>query len=346
MWRSMSGRATKNSGTATETSSSSQATWSSVYSKGFSRATRQYSRTCSLCRNPKLHCHPLRLRTSPVLSFTCPTPPETYVMSCVYICPKATRCMYPAPLYPVDPLTIIESPAFHTIAPSYSYHAIAAAVRLGHKYQMSDLLDDALKYLKAYYPTDYDEWSALTEYGPPGSGFEKLHAVGVVNLARLTNDVDLLLMALLVCCTIDDGKRITYGFTREDGSREGLTPNDIALCYTAKTRLIAASVKLTLWVFRPEISNACNTSQNCLRGFQQILKALADIADTLDQCDPSCSNAQAFRAALGKGNLCKPCEAMVAQREVHERKAVWAKLPEIFGINLPPQLPSARGSAR
>ncbi|EIW56911.1 uncharacterized protein TRAVEDRAFT_81808, partial [Trametes versicolor FP-101664 SS1] len=40
-------------------------------------------------------------------------------------------------------LTICYSAFFHK-DPDYSYHTISAAVRLGHKYQMLDLLDNAL----------------------------------------------------------------------------------------------------------------------------------------------------------------------------------------------------------
>ncbi|KAL1938258.1 hypothetical protein VTO73DRAFT_11709 [Trametes versicolor] len=168
------------------------------------------------------------------------------------------------------------SPAFHTSIPTYSYDAIAAAVRLGHKYQMSDMLNDALTFLKTYYPMDYDKWKAYTSYGPPG--FPEECAIGVVNLARLVDDVGLLLMALLVCCTIADGRKIVWGFKRKDGSREQLTPGDIGLCYVAKARLVAASARLMLRVFLPQVPDTCKTSLSCTQGFQNIIKALGDDA--------------------------------------------------------------------
>ncbi|OJT09459.1 hypothetical protein TRAPUB_14062 [Trametes pubescens] len=235
------------------------------------------------------------------------------------------------------------SPAFHTNAPKYSYDAVAAAVRLGHKYQMSALLDDALSFLKTYYPTDYDKWKAYTQYGPPG--FSRECAIGVVSLARLTNDMGLLLMALLVCCTIGDGEKIVNGFKREDGSREHLTPSDIGLCYSAKTRLVAASARLMLRVFLPEVSDACKTSLSCMQGFQRIIKALGDDTSSFNQHpDPSVST-YAFQAALKKGGLCVHCRKVVVQREMRERKSAWAKLPEAFGLALPPQGPIEAGQA-
>lgn len=207
---------------------------------------------------------------------------------------------------------------------------------------MSDILNDALTFLKTYYPTDYDKWKAYTKYGPPG--FSRECAIGVVNLARLTNDVGLLLMSLLVCCTIADGEKIVKGFKLKDGSREQLTPGDIGLCYVAKARLIAASARLMLRVFLPQVSDTCKTSLSCTQGFQNMIKALGDDANSFQHPDPSlCS--YAFTSARKKGNLCVHCRKIIAEREICERKAAWAKLPEIFGLDLPPQTPVETGKA-
>ncbi|EIW56922.1 uncharacterized protein TRAVEDRAFT_81124, partial [Trametes versicolor FP-101664 SS1] len=114
--------------------------------------------------------------------------------------------------------------AFFHKAPEYTYHTISAAVRLGHKYQMPDLLDNALGFLKAYYPTDCDAWRTI-DRGLPG--FKVEHTIGVVNLARLTDDASLLLMALFACCNIENAETVVRGFEREDGSREQLALDDV-----------------------------------------------------------------------------------------------------------------------
>lgn len=196
---------------------------------------------------------------------------------------------------------------------------------------MSDLLNDALTFLKTYYPTDYDKWRAHTKYGPPG--FSRERAIGVVNLARLTDDVHLLLMALLVCCTIEKAETIVGGFARTDGSREQLTPDDIGLCYAAKARLTAASARRMLRVFLPEVPDTCQTAPSCTQGFQRILKALGETANSFEHPDPS-FRTKAYEAAYRKGNLCLSCRAVVSRREIYERRAAWAKLPEVFGLDL------------
>ncbi|OJT05562.1 hypothetical protein TRAPUB_3611 [Trametes pubescens] len=209
-------------------------------------------------------------------------------------------------------------------APCYSYHSISAAVRLGHKYQMTDLLDNALAYLKTYYTTDYEKWTAQDDYGPPG--FDPSHAIGVVNLSRLTNETGLLLMALLVCCSLDDGQELLGGFEREDGARERLTHDDIARCYSAKTRLIAESTKIALRACRPEISDACKTGLSCIRSFNQMLKRLGDGEGPIAGFDPS-AGTHAFMNVLDTSEVCVHCRAMVVGRVLRERKAAWARLP-------------------
>ncbi|EIW56929.1 uncharacterized protein TRAVEDRAFT_49740 [Trametes versicolor FP-101664 SS1] len=217
--------------------------------------------------------------------------------------------------------------------PGYSYDAISAAVRLGHKYQMSDLLDNALDYLKAYYPIDFDKWYAYKKYGPPS--FTMAHHIGLVNLARLVDDAELLIMALLVCCTIDDTD-IIHGFEREDGSREQLALGDIGLCYIARARLTAVSVQIMLRICHPEVADACKTERACSLGFESVLIALEAIDDpsVITNPDPG-FDAIGFDDAFRAAGVCAQCKEMVKERNLRERKAAWEKLPEIFGIELP-----------
>ncbi|EIW56930.1 uncharacterized protein TRAVEDRAFT_49741 [Trametes versicolor FP-101664 SS1] len=213
----------------------------------------------------------------------------------------------------------------------YSYYAISAAIRLGHKYQMTDLLDDALGYLKTYYPTEFDKWRAYDNYGPPG--FSEQHTIGVVNLARLAGENGLLLMALLVCCTIPNVGDLVRGVEREDGSREQLTLDDIALCYHAKTLLMDWSVKITLAICRQEVSAGCKTGQSCLQALAQVLNGLEAAGNFLTYPDPSVDGI-GLNDAIKAVNLCLHCRAMVKERDTREREMVWGQLQGIFDIYL------------
>ncbi|EIW57114.1 uncharacterized protein TRAVEDRAFT_76005, partial [Trametes versicolor FP-101664 SS1] len=221
--------------------------------------------------------------------------------------------------------------AFFHATPPYSYDMLSASVRLGHKYQMSDILDNALAFLKTYHPTDFDEWSALEHYGPPGFARSRIYAIGVVNLARLTNEVGLLLMALLVCCTIRDEADLVHGFEREDGSLERLSRDDLALCFKAKIRLIAESTNIMLNMFRPEVDPGCMTRDSCARDFMVIYDELEYHREPLTNPDVSV-RAPGLTDALEEGEPCEECREMVLSRESSERRAAWKKLPYIFGL--------------
>ncbi len=91
---------------------------------------------------------------------------------------------------------------------------ISAVIRLGHKYQMQNMVTQGVDYLKRWFTTDYPAWSAGALY-EPDTPLECVHAMGVINLARLVDVPALLPTALLMCCGLDE--EVVKGFVRENG---------------------------------------------------------------------------------------------------------------------------------
>ncbi|KAI0774821.1 hypothetical protein BD413DRAFT_472348, partial [Trametes elegans] len=92
-----------------------------------------------------------------------------------------------------------------------TFDMLIALIRLGHKYQLPNLVQHSLDYLKVYFTDDFERWS---EYEPGDlAHFQPAQAIGVVNVARLTGETSLLLTALLLCFTLGAG--IVDGFERE-----------------------------------------------------------------------------------------------------------------------------------
>lgn len=201
---------------------------------------------------------------------------------------------------------------------------ISAAVRLGQKYQMSNLFEHAIKCLKTYYTTQLDVWVAEPFREPPG--FNDGAHIGVVNLARLTGEASLLPIALLCCCTLDAA--LMRGFEREDGTREQLTLDDIGLCFVAKGRLIQESVRIALNVFQSTVAKDCTTVAKCRSGLSKMRTALKDRASELALVDPF----EPFHDMFQGIQVCQYCTAMLEERDLRERRAAWARLPEILGI--------------
>ncbi|TBU51802.1 hypothetical protein BD310DRAFT_962923 [Dichomitus squalens] len=81
------------------------------------------------------------------------------------------------------------------------------------RYQIDKLVDEGLYHLRRAYPT-------ALPYRP--AGVVGQCAIAVVNLARLTET---------------GGGKVTQGFTREDGSREFLSREDLGRCFAAKETL-------------------------------------------------------------------------------------------------------------
>ncbi|KAI0364032.1 hypothetical protein BV20DRAFT_1047355 [Pilatotrama ljubarskyi] len=200
---------------------------------------------------------------------------------------------------------------------------ISATIRLRHKYQMSKLYEHSINYL---------------ENDPYGRspGFIDHHAIGVVNLARLTGENSLLPTALLVCCSL--GEDIVRGFQREDRSWEQLTLDDIGLCFAARSRLIQEHIQTALHVFAPPVSKQCMDPNRCKSRLNRLLKHLSKYADALAYPDPV---EITWNVCGPKWDLCEKCFAMVKSRGLEDRKHVWARLPKIFGISDPAAAPGA-----
>ncbi|EIW56906.1 uncharacterized protein TRAVEDRAFT_30233 [Trametes versicolor FP-101664 SS1] len=209
-----------------------------------------------------------------------------------------------------------------------SFHMISAAVRLGQKYQMSNLFEHAIGHLGKYYTTQFDVWEAQTRTAPLGF-HDNAHSIGVVNLARLTGEASLLPVALLCCCMLRAA--IITGFKREDGTREQLALDDIGRCFVAKGRLIAESVRIALCVFEPIVAKKCTAAAGCKSALATMLRMLKDRVSDITMVDPFLSSHDMFTGP--DVHVCRHCKTMLEARDLHERRAVWARLPEILGID-------------
>ncbi|EIW56923.1 uncharacterized protein TRAVEDRAFT_128165 [Trametes versicolor FP-101664 SS1] len=221
-----------------------------------------------------------------------------------------------------------DSSPFFMTSLSYSYPAISAAIRLGHKYQMQKLLDHAIAYLKRHYTNDYDAWASHPDYVPAGFGIQE-HAIGVVNLARLAGEASILPTALLACCILNDD--ILDGFVREDGAREQLALEDVKLCLAAKDRLVREMITVAVRVLQPVSADGCKSRQFCTDTFKRELANMEARVEDMVNPDPC---GVPLDVKFGEGILCMACRMMVQKRDDRERRAVWKKLPEIFGVTL------------
>ncbi|EJF60257.1 hypothetical protein DICSQDRAFT_63341, partial [Dichomitus squalens LYAD-421 SS1] len=193
------------------------------------------------------------------------------------------------------------------------FHAISAWIRLGHKYRIDKLVDEGLYHLRRAYPT------ALP------------CAIAVVNLARLTESHDLLPFALLECCDLE--KKITQGFTREDGSREFLSPEDLEGCFAAKETLVLWNVRAAIGVsesvsvdyechFEDETCHHMDVCKEWIQRWRRKFKRGGLSTVTVDDLMAE-GKVEAYRSP----NLCPNCLYHAGERIYKERQKFWNALP-------------------
>ncbi|TFK85598.1 hypothetical protein K466DRAFT_664389 [Polyporus arcularius HHB13444] len=208
-----------------------------------------------------------------------------------------------------------------------SFDVISASIRLGHKYQISQLVEHSVDYLKMYYTDDYHLFLQRGRpYWPPS--FKAEHAIGVINLARLTGEHSLLPVAYLICCTL--GKDNLRGFQREDGSWEQLPLDDVVLCFEARGNLVARRTAATLYVFVTKDNGGCTTPHKCQQTLYDFLNKLTVVE--LSNPDPFDSVLQVHKGELQE-SLCRECWLLLDNYDIEQRDFIWDELPSFFGLD-------------
>ncbi|KAI0370989.1 hypothetical protein BV20DRAFT_966096 [Pilatotrama ljubarskyi] len=213
---------------------------------------------------------------------------------------------------------------------STAFSKVSAIVRLCHKYDVEGLLKKAIHWLKARYPTKYSDWSYENsrldrELTPPQS-------IGVVNLARLVNIPSLLVSAFLDCCSLTP-QELEEGLRKEDGQRETLSEEDHRRVLNARSELVKADAQAAIHIFQPVTSDYCASEAKCAEILEQVLQTVASPLDP-GQARFRYDMVQTWweRTEDDWLSLCELCLDDMDRREKEIRRALWDRLPTIFGL--------------
>lgn len=202
------------------------------------------------------------------------------------------------------------------------YHVIAAYVRLGHKYQIDHLVEEGIAYLKRYYPVKFEVMEKLGGHGPPK--FRSIENIGVINLARLTNELSLIPSAMVRCCALD-GEKIIRGFTLPTGVQEVLYSDDLAKCFNTSRRLGSCNVDITSHLFPLSPSPHCKSKSTC----QALIIECSDPPiEEFDAVHPFVSWEHIFDVC------CLACRKYHKKRHDKARRQQWLRLPDIVGVQV------------
>ncbi|KAH9856211.1 hypothetical protein C2E23DRAFT_507552 [Lenzites betulinus] len=205
-----------------------------------------------------------------------------------------------------------------------SFDQISTHLRMGHKFQIIDLLRPTLRFLKRLYPSNLDDYSKRMV---SWNAYSPRLAIIAINLARLTNTPAVLVAAFLDCTTLDVDT-LVEGTKGEDGRQEKLSEEDIRRVLVAKTELIKADAQDAIRIFSPDAAPQCPIPSQCI---PLLLLTLKNVHNP-PSFSPVWSLSWKTRRPLVWQRLCPKCAAMLDQRISTARRALWDRLPVIFGL--------------
>ena len=214
-----------------------------------------------------------------------------------------------------------------------TFHEISALIRLGDKYECEAIIKRCLAYLKRFYHDDFDLWrDDCNVFNPPR--FEKIHAIGVVNLARLTHTDVILPGALMACCLL--GTELADGFTREDGTLETLSREDLGRCFVGRAKLMEENARATMRVLHQDISPECTRPESCRAFLPKLLTDLEGDMGTLCNLRWDYHWTRYIDGADSERTLCMECYNMLGRngRQKEEHRRIFDQLPELMGVKV------------
>ncbi|KAI1795285.1 hypothetical protein LXA43DRAFT_939155 [Ganoderma leucocontextum] len=208
-----------------------------------------------------------------------------------------------------------------------TFTQMSAVIRLSHKYQVEDILAQAVACLN-----DSFTRGDIKDIGADSA--DPTHAIGAVNLARLVDVPCILPPAFLVCCSI--GGKVFDGWKRADGHVEYLDPDDLRRCMDGRDALAREALSLLMRVFPLGAAFKCGRT-DCREAMTQMREdALNDLSASSSQCNLM-SGWHPFitkHTGLHGQRLCWKCDSELEARSSGARDDIWNRLPQLFNLQI------------
>ncbi|KAI0640936.1 hypothetical protein C8Q79DRAFT_920658 [Trametes meyenii] len=212
-----------------------------------------------------------------------------------------------------------------------SMDSVSAVARLSHKYQIDQLLAQALAILMEFYTDDFKEW--IKPHRKTTLVANSLDAISAINIAHLTNTPSILPLAFLHATR--SGSTIMRGCCRDGNLIEGLAYPDLERLFDGRVAFLEAVSRSVARIFSPQVDPACDESKRCLKVLLEKARLVDGCLETL-YADPTRVRTwtDAFRLPgnLTVNRLCEYCRDMVEDRERAERQSLWNGIPHMFGL--------------
>ena len=205
--------------------------------------------------------------------------------------------------------------------PPLSPDGLFAVIRLAHKYGIESVEREGLETLQAQYKSRLNSWI----YGSPFDHFPHVHAIGAINLARLTNTPSILAVAMLRCVQLGDS--ITEGWKREDGSVEHLSAEDHKRVVDGRDALFRRGSEA--------IHGLSYCVADCHRESCKESRSGAEQSFYLKSVDGSLNIFKSHQDVVChflSEPWCRNCQKSIERYSNEEQRSMWDDLPEMFDL--------------
>ncbi|KAF8989036.1 hypothetical protein BDQ17DRAFT_1257290 [Cyathus striatus] len=209
------------------------------------------------------------------------------------------------------------------------FSVLASMLRLGRKYEIHSLRDEAAHRLRQEYPKTLQAWTSTCRNDFTSGIAETEHCIfDTLNLA-LEASLRTVLPAAYYECLLEEVVKIMFGIKLGDSNTlSRLLPESQAVCILARDKILNALPKYTLSYLDDRKTIPC---RSCISTVQCI-SARAELICKLWKPAPNIRLALfEWSDVLGKG-LCGNCFEEAKKHHAEGRKKMWDNLPSFFGL--------------
>ena len=208
-----------------------------------------------------------------------------------------------------------------------SPNGLFAVVRLAHKYGIESVERQGLETVQEQYSLDLTTWLKMS-----GFGFlsPRVHAIGAINLARLTDTPSILPVAMLRCAHL--GGSVTEGWEREDGSVEHLSAEDLQRVIDGRDALARHGTHELLQLLAVIPHSDCRQRDSCRESFCYALETL-NVASVLGSANIF-STYQDVVDGLLTEDYCETCAQSIERHGREQQRRMWDALPKMFRLKI------------
>ena len=229
-----------------------------------------------------------------------------------------------------------------------NFETISASLRIGFKYNLNDIRNEAINRIAASLPNDvttYSSWGPLLDTAgvwpqrrlEGGTAIVSRHIhvhardfIAIVNMAGTFGYASVVPFAFYMCAQLENDL-LVRGYTDETGRRWNLSADDLIKCQKGQRRLSQAMMRNLRWMIEGPRPN-CRQKEECSSAMRRNLESFwTELYSRYD----------ALRPVSYFGNLfsgyCMTCVTWAREKHREELQVTWNELGTYFDI---PQQPT------